>query len=68
MQNGEKEEEIKFEIALEKLEKIVEELEKGEMPLEETIKKFEEGIKLCRICRKKLEEAEAKIEELTDWL
>ncbi|HEC76753.1 MAG TPA: exodeoxyribonuclease VII small subunit [Thermoplasmatales archaeon] len=68
MQNEGKEEEMKFETALEKLEEIVEELEKGELPLEETIKKFEEGIMLCRICKEKLERAEAKIEELTDWL
>ncbi len=68
MQDKGKEEEMKFETALERLEKIVEELEKGELSLEETIKKFEEGITLCRICKEKLERAEAKIEELTDWL
>ncbi|KAA0000402.1 MAG: exodeoxyribonuclease VII small subunit [Thermoplasmata archaeon] len=59
-------EEIKFEEALKKLEEIVEELEKGDMPLEETIRKFEEGIKLCKICKEKLEKAEMKIEKLME--
>ncbi len=57
-------EEINFEKALERLEKIVEEIEKGELTLEETIRKFEEGVKLCKICKEKLEKAQAKLEEL----
>lgn len=61
-----KEEEMKFEDALRKLEEIVDELEKGELPLEETIKKFEEGIKLCKLCKEKLEKAEMKIEKLME--
>ena len=44
-------EEVKFEKALERLEKIVEELESGNIPLEEALKKYEEGVKLCRICK-----------------
>ncbi len=57
--------EMKFEDAIEKLEKIVAELEEGGLPLEESLKKFEEGIKLSRFCSKKLKEAERKIEMLT---
>lgn len=57
-------EEINFEKALERLERIVEEIEKGELTLEETIRKFEEGVKLCKICKEKLEKAQAKLEEL----
>lgn len=56
--------EIKFENALKKLEKIVEELEKGDLPLEDSLAKYEEGIKLSRICQKKLETAKKKVELL----
>ena len=56
--------EIKFEDALKKLEKIVEELEKGDLPLEDSLAKYEEGIKLSRICQKKLETAKKKVELL----
>ncbi len=57
--------EMKFEDAIEKLEKIVAELEEGGLPLEKSLQKFEEGIKLSRFCSKKLKEAERKIELLT---
>ena len=57
--------EMKFEDAMEKLEKIVAELEEGGLSLEKSLKKFEEGIKLSRFCSKKLKEAERKIELLT---
>lgn len=50
-----------FEQALKELEKIVEELEGGELPLEKALKKFEEGIKLSNFCSKTLDETEAKI-------
>jgi exodeoxyribonuclease VII small subunit len=53
-----------FELALKKLEKIVEELESGDLPLEKSLKKFEEGIELSKFCSKKLEETEAKISQL----
>lgn len=53
-----------FESALKRLEKIVEELESGDLPLEKSLKKFEEGIELSRFCSKKLEETEAKITQL----
>jgi exodeoxyribonuclease VII small subunit len=47
-----------------RLEEIVQELEKGDVPLEQSLKLFEEGIKLSRICNKRLEEAERKVEIL----
>jgi len=56
--------EKKFETALARLEEIVQELEKGDLPLEQSLKFFEEGIKLSRICNKRLEEAERKVEIL----
>lgn len=62
---AEKIEDIKFEDALSRLESIVEKLEGGELSLEESLTAFEEGIRLSRICSKRLEEAERKIEILT---
>ncbi len=56
--------EKKFEAAMARLEEIVQELEKGDVPLEQSLKLFEEGIKLSRICNKRLEEAERKVEIL----
>ncbi len=56
--------EKKFESALSRLEEIVKELESGDLPLEQSLKLFEEGIKLSRICNKRLEEAERKVEIL----
>lgn len=53
-----------FEAGLDELEKIVENLESGEMPLEEALEKFEKGVKLSEACRKQLEEAEHKVEIL----
>ena len=58
-------EEIKFEKAMERLEKIVEDLEAGNIPLEEALKKYEEGVKLSALCQKRLSLAEKKIEVLT---
>ena len=54
----------KFEECLERLEKIVQELEKGDVPLEKSLTLFEEGMKLSASCRKELEEAEGKVEIL----
>jgi exodeoxyribonuclease VII small subunit len=53
-----------FEDALQQLEQIVQKLEKGELPLEESLKLYEQGIRLSRLCHGKLEEAEGKIEML----
>ena len=55
----------KFEDALARLEEIVHTLEAGNLPLEESLKAFEEGIALARHCAKYLEEAERRIELLT---
>ncbi|MFQ5483126.1 MAG: exodeoxyribonuclease VII small subunit [Nitrospinaceae bacterium] len=57
--------EIKFEQAMKRLEEIVEDLEKGEIDIDKSLQIFEEGIKMSRICAKKLQEAEQKIEKLT---
>jgi exodeoxyribonuclease VII small subunit len=57
--------EIKFEKAMDRLEHIVEELEKGELDIDKSLEIFEEGIKMSRVCSKKLNEAEQKIEKLT---
>ena len=50
-----------FESQIENLEKIVAELENGELSLDESVSKFEEGIKISKECNKTLEEAEKKI-------
>lgn len=56
--------EKKFEAALTRLEEIVSELEAGELGLEQSLKLFEEGVKLARVCNARLEEAERKVEIL----
>lgn len=55
---------LKFETALSRLEETVSVLEKGDLPLEEALKVFEEGIRLSKTCMKTLSEAEKKIEIL----
>jgi len=54
----------KFEESLDRLEKIVDELEKGDVPLDRALELFDEGMKLSGSCRKELEEAEGKVEIL----
>jgi len=56
--------EIKFEDALKKLEKIVDDLEKGDLSLDEALKKYQEGIELSRVCGQRLENAKKKIDVL----
>lgn len=56
--------EVKFETALGRLEEIVRKMEDGEMSLEESLKLFEEGVKLSRLCDQKLQAAERRIEIL----
>ena len=51
----------KFEDAMQRLEAIVQTLEQGEVPLEDSLKAFEEGMKLAKFCSEKLEEAEKKV-------
>jgi len=54
----------KFEESLERLDEIVRKMESGDMSLEESLKAFEEGIKLARMCTKKLDEAERRVDML----
>lgn len=56
--------EIPFEKALEQLETIVRQLEEGELPLDDSLRMFEEGVRLARLCSGKLDAAERKIEIL----
>ncbi len=53
---------LKFEDALARLETIVAELEKGDLPLDDSLKIFEEGIKLSKTCLKMLDDAERKVQ------
>ena len=50
-----------FEKAMKKLEQIVQEMESGNLPLEKSIKKFEEGVQLSKFCSAKLDETEKKV-------
>jgi exodeoxyribonuclease VII small subunit len=53
-----------FEEAMKRIEKIVSDLEKGDLPLEESLDRFEEAVRLARSCQTKLEKAEARIMKL----
>ena len=55
-------ESLDFESALEKLQKIVEDLEKGGLSLDKTLSEFSQGMKLLKFCHQKLDKAEKKIE------
>ena len=61
---SEEKKEVEFETALKKLESIVENLETGEMSLEQALKQYEEGVRMADICSKRLTEAEKKVEVL----
>jgi len=50
-----------FEDAMRRLEEIVEELEGGDLSLDQTLKRFQDGIKLSRFCEKKLDETEKQV-------
>lgn len=54
-----------FEAQLEALEAIVEQLEKGELPLEDSLAQFEKGVKLTRACQQLLDQAQQKVAVLT---
>jgi exodeoxyribonuclease VII small subunit len=54
-----------FEKAMERLEAIVEEMESGKMPLEDLLVRYEEGMKLVKVCQERLTRAEEKIEIIT---
>ena len=53
-----------FEESLKKLEGIVDQLEKGDLALEDSLKLFEEGVGLSGLCKKELDEAEGKVQQL----
>ena len=53
-----------FEADLEALDAVVDDLEEGELGLDESLKRFEEGVALARKLRKRLDEAEGRVEEL----
>jgi exodeoxyribonuclease VII small subunit len=55
---------VGFETSLEELEKIVQQMEAGELPLEKSLELFERGMGLSETCRKQLDEAETRIEIL----
>ena len=57
---------MSFEKALEQLEQIVQDMETGELNLENALKKFEEGMKLSKFCSNKLDEIEQKINVLIE--
>lgn len=57
-------ESLSFENALEKLEGLVEKLEKGNLTLDESLETFEQGMKFARVCSQKLSKAESRIEQL----
>ena len=53
-----------FEESLKKLETIVDQLEKGDLPLEQSLKLFEEGVGLSAVCKQELDAAEGKVQML----
>jgi exodeoxyribonuclease VII small subunit len=57
---------LSFEEALEKLEKIVQDLESGDLSLEDSVKSFEQGIELSKLCKKKLESAEERVKKIVE--
>ena len=57
---------VNFEASLDKLKKIIEKLEGGDISLEESVKSFEEGIGLVKECQKQLSQAELKVKKLLD--
>ncbi len=60
--------EIAFEEALHKLESIVDSMESGDLPLEQLLKRFEEGTGLARLCKTRLADAEVRVRQLEETL
>ena len=58
--------EMTFEVAMKRLESIVELLGEGNLALDDSLKIFEEGMGLCKFCNKELDEAEFKVEKLME--
>ena len=65
MASSAKKSETSFETAMERLEKIVEEMESGKMLLEDLLVRYEEGMKLVKVCQDRLAHAEQKIQIIT---
>ena len=59
-----KQEEVSFEVGLKRLEDVLDSLEHGDLALEEAMRAFEEGVQLVRLCHKKLDEVEQRVELL----
>ena len=62
----EKDTDLSFEDALSRLEEIIHRMEACDSPLESLVKNYQSGVKLLKICRTKIEQAEMKIKEVTD--
>lgn len=56
----------RFEEAFSRLEQVIEEMERGELPLEDLLARFEEGVKLVRTCRQFLKQAQTRIEQFVE--
>ncbi|GAA0351026.1 exodeoxyribonuclease VII small subunit [Bacillus horti] len=65
-EHGNKSSTLSFEEAMDKLETIVDQLEAGEVPLEQAIELFQEGMKLSQACHQKLEQVEKKVQILVE--
>jgi exodeoxyribonuclease VII small subunit len=63
---GEESDELSFEAALRRLEEVVGELEGGRLSLEDSLSRFEEGMRLSKLCQHKLKSVELKIEKLVE--
>ncbi|WP_211745566.1 exodeoxyribonuclease VII small subunit [Paenibacillus sp. Marseille-Q4541] len=58
--------ELSFEAAMSELEQVVNQLERGDVPLEQAIELFQRGMKLSQLCNQKLEQVERKIEIIVE--
>ncbi|SFP23554.1 exodeoxyribonuclease VII small subunit [Salibacterium halotolerans] len=66
MSEEEHQEEVSFEQAMDKLEKIVEKLEEGEVPLEKAIAMYQEGMSLSSTCHEKLRQVENQMDRIVE--
>lgn len=65
MSESEEKQSLSFEAGLGELEAVVKQLESGDLPLEQALELFEKGMQLSENCRKQLEDAETRVEQLT---
>lgn len=63
-ENSETPEEVSFEEAMANMEKIVQRLEEGDVPLEKAIELFQEGMNLSKTCHQKLQKVEQKMDQI----